>query len=224
MGKEGPTRSVGQALGPGTSMRPLPPPARVLPANRLVQSVCISVAVLRLRLERRVRHRGQTGWPIMCAWWRGTCEILAVASQTQLELGAVLAWAAELERFGISGFGWGVAWVDGDGDLHCYRKPTSLATDVQGMLELREAGCVAALVHLRRPSRLSTVEMADTQPFVDEARRFAFVHNGRFAWDDRYRPRFHPELLGRADSEVGFRLFASLLDEGQRPVPALAAV
>jgi Glutamine amidotransferases class-II len=152
------------------------------------------------------------------------CEILAVASETPLELGAVLSWAAELERFGISGFGWGVAWVDAEGGLHCYRKPTSLATDVQGTLELRQAGCVAALVHLRRPSRLSTVEMADTQPFVDEARRFAFVHNGRFAWDDRYRPRFHSELLGRADSEVGFRLFASLLDEGQRPVPALAAV
>ena len=152
------------------------------------------------------------------------CEILAVASETPLELGAVLSWGSELERFGICGFGWGVAWVDAEGELRCYRKPTSLATDVEGALQLRRSGCVTALVHLRRPSRLSTVEMADTQPFLDQARGFAFVHNGRFAWDDRYRRRFDPELLGRADSEVGFRLFASLLGEQQHPAPALAAV
>ena len=152
------------------------------------------------------------------------CEILAVAAEVPLELGAVLSWAAELERFGISGFGWGVAWVDERRELHCYRKPTSLATDVEGALQLRRSGCVAALVHLRRPSRLSTVEMADTQPFLDQARRFAFVHNGRFARDERYRRRFDSELLGRADSEVGFRLFASLLEERQHPAPALAAV
>ena len=36
----------------------------------------------------------------------------------------------------------------------------------------------AALVHLRRPSRLSTLTIADTQPFDDPAGRFAFSHNG----------------------------------------------
>ena len=34
------------------------------------------------------------------------------------------------------------------------------------------------LVHLRRPSKLSTLQLADTQPFADPAGRFAFSHNG----------------------------------------------
>ena len=34
------------------------------------------------------------------------------------------------------------------------------------------------LIHLRRPSRLSTLTLADTQPFADPAGRFAFSHNG----------------------------------------------
>ena len=36
----------------------------------------------------------------------------------------------------------------------------------------------SALVHLRRPSRLSTLTLPDTQPFDDPAGRFAFSHNG----------------------------------------------
>jgi predicted glutamine amidotransferase len=157
------------------------------------------------------------------------CEILAVTAERCLKLGALLAWAGELERLGIAGFGWGVAWAGADGEVHCHRNPSSLAGDVEGMLALRDTSAISAVVHLRRPSRLSTVQEADTQPFLDEAGRFAFVHNGSFDRDEEYRDRFAGRLHGRADSEVGFRLYQSLLEEeGQGeangPMPALVRV
>jgi predicted glutamine amidotransferase len=156
-------------------------------------------------------------------WWLAMCEILAIVAERPLKLGPLLAWAGELERLGIAGFGWGVAWAGADGEMHCHRNPSSLAGDVEGMLALRDTSAISALVHLRRPSRLSTVQEADTQPFLDEAGRFAFVHNGSFERDGELRSRFAGNLRGRADSEVGFRLYQSLLDE-EDPLPALVRV
>jgi glutamine amidotransferase class II-like protein len=151
------------------------------------------------------------------------CEILAVAAETPQKLGSILSWAVEVERLGIAGFGWGVAWGTDGGGLQSYRNPTSVANDVEGMLALRDTPFRSAVVHLRRPSRLSTVEIADTQPFLDEEGRFAFVHNGQFRHDGEQRERFRGLLRGRADSEVGFRLFGALLED-TAPAPALAAV
>lgn len=145
------------------------------------------------------------GWPEMC-------EILAVAADRPIKLGKVLGWAAELERLGIAGFGWGVAWAGAEGAVRCHRNATSLAGDVEGMLRMRQTTALSMLVHMRRPSRLSTVDQADTQPFCDESGRFAFVHNGRFERDSEHRERFAGVLRGRADSEVGFRLFQTLVD------------
>jgi hypothetical protein len=159
------------------------------------------------------------GWPEMC-------EILAVAADRPIKLGRVLGWAAELERLGIAGYGWGVSWSGTEGmggEVRCHRNATSLAGDVEGMLKLRETTALSVLVHMRRPSRLSTVDQADTQPFCDETGRFAFVHNGRFERDAEYRERFAGLLRGKADSEVGFRLFQSLLD-GEHAAAALAGV
>lgn len=151
------------------------------------------------------------------------CEILAVGAETPQKLGSILSWAVEVERLGIAGFGWGVAWGTDGGGLQSYRNPTSVANDVEGMLALRDTPFRSAVVHLRRPSRLSTVEIADTQPFLDEEGRFAFVHNGQFRHDGEQRERFSGLLRGRADSEVGFRLFGALLED-TAPGPALAAV
>jgi hypothetical protein len=151
------------------------------------------------------------------------CEILAVAADRPIKLGRVLGWAAEMERLGIAGFGWGVAWAGAEGAVRCHRNATSLAGDVEGMLRLRQTTALSVLVHMRRPSRLSTVDQADTQPFCDESGRFAFVHNGRFERDSEHRERFAGMLRGRADSEVGFRLFQSLLD-GEGAAAGLADV
>jgi predicted glutamine amidotransferase len=160
----------------------------------------------------------------MKSWCLAVCEILAVTAERAIKLGPLLAWASELERLGIAGFGWGVAWAGADGEVHCHRNPSSLAGDVEGMLALRDTTAISALVHLRRPSRLSTVQEADTQPFQDEAGRFAFVHNGSFERDGELRDRFAGTLRGRADSEVGFRLYQSLLEEEEDPLPALVRV
>lgn len=65
----------------------------------------------------------------------------------------------------------------------------------------------AALVHLRRPSRLSTLTLADTQPFADPAGRFVLSHNGdlRDYRQPRAAYRAQGRIHGRADTEVGAR-------------------
>jgi hypothetical protein len=142
------------------------------------------------------------------------CEILAVASTHPMWLGDVLAWGKKVEHFGIAGFGWGVAWLSPEGQLRVYRRPTSLAEDAEGRSRLAGESGSRILLHLRRPNRLSTIHLADTQPFADDSRQFAFVHNGKFKRDASWRERFRAVLNGRADSEVGFHLYASLLAEG----------
>ena len=99
----------------------------------------------------------------------------------------------------------------------------------------------ATLVHLRRPSRLSTLGFEDTQPFDDPAGRFAFSHNGDLRDYRHLRSVYRAEgrIQGRADSEVGERwledawhadepvghLLAALHDRfgGQANLAALAA-
>ena len=64
-----------------------------------------------------------------------------------------------------------------------------------------------ALVHLRRPSRLSTLALADTQPFDDPAGRYAFSHNGDLRDYKALRATYREagRIHGRADTEVGAR-------------------
>jgi predicted glutamine amidotransferase len=151
------------------------------------------------------------------------CEIFAVAWEEPQPLEKALLWAREVERLGIARFGWGVAWISGDGRLRGYRKPTSLADDPEGSRRIAEEFSSRALIHLRRPSVLSTVQLADTQPFLHERGKYAFAHNGYLKRHKDYRPRYEDVLEGKADSEVGFRLFDSLL-ESQPPAAALRAV
>jgi glutamine phosphoribosylpyrophosphate amidotransferase len=63
------------------------------------------------------------------------------------------------------------------------------------------------LLHLRRPSKLSTLARPDTQPFDDPAGRFAFSHNGdlRDYRELRATYRAQGRIHGRADTEVGQR-------------------
>jgi predicted glutamine amidotransferase len=149
------------------------------------------------------------------------CEVMAVAWQGAEDVTRILPWARELERLGVAGFGWGVAWLEG-GQVRGYRSPGSLAEDADGVGALSGITSTHFLVHLRRPNKLSTVQLADTQPFVEEGGRFAFCHNGSFERHDAFRPQFAGQLRGRADSEVGFRLFEELLSRGMEPQEALA--
>ena len=151
------------------------------------------------------------------------CELLAVAWPRPEPLGRIFPWAVELERLGIAGFGWGVAWLDG-GRVKGYRNAGRLADDRDGRDRLANVHSRYALVHLRRPSKLSTIEIEDTQPFVSDDGSFGFCHNGMFEHHHELRPRFVERLCGRADSEVGYCLFESLLSEGHRPSAALSDV
>ncbi|MGH7608364.1 MAG: class II glutamine amidotransferase [Candidatus Dormibacteria bacterium] len=135
----------------------------------------------------------------------------------------VLPWALDLERVGVAGFGWGVAWRE-EGVVRCRRDPGRLSVNGAAQEQLAQVTSSHFLVHLRRPSRLSTTALADTQPFVDEAASFAFAHNGRLEGAEAVRSRFPGKLQGHADSEVGFRLFEARRAQGLSEFDALTKV
>jgi predicted glutamine amidotransferase len=134
------------------------------------------------------------------------CEHYIARSAASFRLDELWPFTERLERFGIAGFGWGAAWVASDGGLMSYRDLRAFRDDPAregvGAIET-----VAALVHLRRPSRLSTLTLADTQPFDDPGGRFAFSHNGELRDYRTLRARYRQEgrIHGRADTEVGAR-------------------
>ncbi len=134
------------------------------------------------------------------------CEQLVARAAEPFRLDALWPLAERMEQYGIAGFGWGVAWLAGAGTLAVHRDLGAFR-DAPERDRLGAIETTAALIHLRRPSRLSTIQLPDAQPFLDPAGRFAFGHNGDFesfrAVRDGYRKtgRIH----GRADSEVGER-------------------
>jgi predicted glutamine amidotransferase len=151
------------------------------------------------------------------------CEILAVRFPEPRPLAEVAAWARAMEYYGSGRFGWGVAWTQ-DGVVRAHRDTGQLATDpaVTGWL----AGVTSTrfLVHSRRPTLLSTIQLADTQPFVTPDDGLAFCHNGLFRERDAYRAAYAGRLAGGADSEIGFCMLADLVSAGTAPVDGLARV
>ena len=141
------------------------------------------------------------------------CEILAVRSRAPRPFSAIMPWARTMESYGIASFGWGVAWLEG-GRVRRYRFPGRLSEDEQAGHALSGVSSTHYLVHFRRPNRLSTVQLADTQPFLSRDERFAFCHNGSFTREAEFRGRFEGRLEGKADSEVGFRMFEDYLGQG----------
>jgi len=134
------------------------------------------------------------------------CEILVAGADAPFALDALWGLAAGLERYGLAGYAWGVAWVRADGSLDAYRATCAFRDDPRRD-EVGRAETTAALVHLRRPSRFSWLGMADTQPFLDGDGRFAFAHNGELTRHRRFRAEYRAagRIHGKADSEVGMR-------------------
>lgn len=153
------------------------------------------------------------------------CEILVVCWPRPEPLERILPWALEIERLGVAGFGWGLAWDDGAGGVGIHKRPTRLSDDAgagwTGPASIRSR---RFLVHLRRPSKLSTVDAADTQPFGADRGGYAFCHNGFLPRHDTHRAALGDRLHGRADSEVGFLLLDDLLADGRPPDEALREV
>jgi len=152
------------------------------------------------------------------------CEMLAVHSskpETTFALAEILPLASELERLGIAGFGWGIAWHDPVAGRvrHTIQLGTLRENLAEAAAALGATRTDAAIIHLRRPNQLSTVGLADTQPFYSERHGCAFAHNGDFAHHEALRPRYLEQRLlhGKADSEIGFRLFEETLDRAAGP-------
>jgi len=149
------------------------------------------------------------------------CEHYVARAAEPFRLDELWPFTERLERFGIAGFGWGAAWLDGDGRLGSYRELRAFRDDG----ERERVGAIettSALVHLRRPSRLSTLTRPDTQPFDDPAGRYAFSHNGDLRDYRGLRATFRAQgrIHGRADTEVGARWLEDAWRPDQ-PVPQL---
>ncbi len=134
------------------------------------------------------------------------CEQFIARAEEPFRLAELWPFTERLERYGIAGFGWGAAWLGPDGRLATYRDVHAFRDD-PGREALGATELTSVLVHLRRPSKLSTLSLADTQPFLDPAGRFAFSHNGDLRGYRRWRNRYRGQgrIHGRADSEVGQR-------------------
>ena len=153
------------------------------------------------------------------------CEQFVARAAEPFALADLWPFAERLERFGIAGFGWGAAWLAPDGSFGLHRDLRAFRDD-PGREEVGSVRTTAALVHLRRPSRLSTLTLADTQPFADAADRFVVGHNGDLR--EHHHPREHyraqGRIHGRADTEVAVRWLEDEWSPAERPAHALGAL
>jgi glutamine phosphoribosylpyrophosphate amidotransferase len=156
---------------------------------------------------------------------RGMCEQFVARVSEPFRLDELWPYAERLERFGIAGFGWGAAWLDPDGALRSHRH-TSAFRDDPDRDRLGAIETTSLLVHLRRPSRLSTLGLPDAQPFDDPAGRFAFSHNGDLRDYRAARTRYQGQgrIHGRADSEVGQRWLEDAWSDDEPVAYLLAAL
>ena len=135
------------------------------------------------------------------------CEHYVARATKPFRLDELWPFTERLERFGIAGFGWGAAWLDADGRLGSHRDIRAFRDDPAGRAKVGAIETTAALVHLRRPSKLSTLDLPDTQPFDDPAGRYSFSHNGDLRDTRALRATYRKagRIHGRADTEVGAR-------------------
>jgi len=134
------------------------------------------------------------------------CEQYVAIAPTAFRLDALWPMTERLEKWGMAGFGWGATWLDANGELRSYRDIGSFGGDPH-RLEVGAIETRATLVHLRRPSKFSTIGLPDTQPFDDPSGRYAFSHNGDLERHQEHRRRYREagRILGKADTEVGAR-------------------
>jgi hypothetical protein len=147
------------------------------------------------------------------------CEQFVARAAEPFRIDDLWPFTERLERFGSAGFGWGAAWVGGDGLLASHRDVRAFRDDPDGAAGVGHQETTSLLIHLRRPSRLSTLQLADTQPFDDPASRFSFSHNGEFRDWRAARTGYQEDgrIHGRADSEVAERWLEDAWDDGEAP-------
>jgi glutamine phosphoribosylpyrophosphate amidotransferase len=134
------------------------------------------------------------------------CEHYVARAAEPFRIDDLWPFTERLERFGMAGFGWGAAWLNQAGAIESHLDVRAFRDD-PGAAEVGGHETTSLLVHLRRPSKLSTLQLADTQPFADPGGRFVFSHNGDLQGiaDARRAYRAQGRIHGRADTEVGAR-------------------
>lgn len=153
------------------------------------------------------------------------CEHFVARAAEPFRLDELWPFSERLERYGLAGFGWGASWLTSAGGLETYLDTRAFRDDPgSGAVGANET--TSLLVHLRRPSRLSTLGLPDTQPFVDPAGRFSFSHNGDLRDIRSWRRRYQAEgrIHGRADTEVGARWLEDAWVDGEPVGHVLAAL
>lgn len=151
------------------------------------------------------------------------CEHYVARAAEPFALGELWEFTMRLERFGLAGWSWGAAWVAPEGGLASHLDAGPFRED-PSIERLAAIETTSVLVHLRRPSKLSTIGLADTQPFLDPAGRFAFSHNGDLRDVREARRRYMAEgrIVGRADSEIGQRWLEDRWTDGTGATETLA--
>ena len=156
----------------------------------------------------------------------GVCEHFVARAAEPFRIDELWPFTERLERYGIAGFGWGAAWLTTDGRIASHKHVAAFRDDPDGAARTGREETTSILVHVRRPSKLSTLQLPDTQPFVDSRGRFAFSHNGDLRGIEAARRRYLAEgrIRGRADTEVGARWLEDSWDECPTPGAALRAL
>lgn len=142
------------------------------------------------------------------------CELLSIRSEKMFPIKTVLDYAELLDQFGIAGFGWGIVWKNKEGKLQGYKSVEGIRSDPLARTILSGVESTEYLVHLRRPSLMTTVGQSNVQPYLDTKDDFAFCHNGFFVNHNKYRATFADEIKGTSDSEVGFCYLESTIKQG----------
>jgi predicted glutamine amidotransferase len=134
------------------------------------------------------------------------CEQYVAIAAAPFRIADLWPMTERLERFGLAGFGWGATWLGSDGTLQSHRDIRAFRDD-EARARVGDEATRSLLVHLRRPSKFSTIGIPDTQPFDDPAGRYAFSHNGDLIHDGAFRERYREagRLHGKADTEVAAR-------------------
>jgi glutamine phosphoribosylpyrophosphate amidotransferase len=153
------------------------------------------------------------------------CEQFIARAADPFRLDELWPFTDRLEHFGMAGFGWGAAWLTPAGAIDAYRSVAAFRED-DGRNDIGTRETTSALIHVRRPSKLSTRQLADAQPFVDPRGRYAMGHNGDLSDVALARRRFQSEgrIAGRADTEVGARWLEDAWDDCASPAAALRAL
>lgn len=149
------------------------------------------------------------------------CEMMALKFENPTPIEQVLQYARQLDEYGVAGFSWGLVWRTQSGTLKRYRAVEGIRRDPLVQQALSGVTSSEYLVHLRRPSLMTTISFLNAQPYLGMNEQVAFAHNGYFMRHHEYRSHYQSQILGTSDSEVGFAYYLDLLSHGEDPTESL---